>query len=351
MSPALIKKLQEVMGKKTKASKDMASGGLLLFIYQKRVPLIVITAAALIVSVIVSLLITPRYRSTVTLYPASFTTMSRSLLGPSAVRGDLMDFGEESDAERLLQILQSEAIRDRIIYRYNLMEHYGIKQSSRFPKTELIRKFRNNVRSRKTQFMAVEIEVLDTDPVKAAAMANDIAIYADSVLNSMLTERSILAVEVLEEEYGRRLEAKEILEDSLKIIRDLGVIQYESQAEVLNEAYANAILSHDDESIKLFEGKLRLLSTYGGTYLSLRNDINYLSGRIHTLKSAYDEALINLERQMTYTFIVDKATESEKKAYPMRSLIVIVSTVAAFIFALFFLLLANALRRQLTVSA
>ncbi len=323
----------------------------MLFIYQKRVPLIAITVAALIVSVIVSLLITPRYRSTVTLYPATFTNMSRSLMGPATVRGDIMNFGEESDAERLLQVMQSETIRDRIVEKYNLMEHYEIKESSRFPHTALNRKYKNNVRSRKTQYMAVEVEVLDTDPVKAAAMANDIAAYADSVLNTMLTERTILAVEVLEEEYSRQMEVRSKLQDSLRRIRELGVIDYESQAEVLNEAYANAILSRDTESIKLFEDKLRVLSTYGGTYLSLRYDVEYLGVRLNTLKSAYDEALINLERQMTYTFIVDRATEAEKKTYPVRSLIVIVSTVAAFLFALFFMLLADALRRQLLVRA
>ena len=335
------------MGKKSKASKNLASGGLLLFIYQKRVPLITITVAALIVSIIVSLLITPRYRSSVILYPATFTNMSRSLMGPATVGGDIMNFGEESDAERLLQVLQSETIRNRIVDKYNLMEHYGIKEDSRFPHTELNRKYKNNVRSRKTQYMAIEIEVLDTDPVQAAAMANDIAANADSVLNTMLTERTILAVEVLEEEYRRQLEVKGMLQDSLRRIREMGVIDYESQAEVLNEAYANAILSRDPESIKLFEDKLRVLSTYGGTYLSLRDDAEYQGVRLNTLKSAYDEALINLERQMTYTFIVDEASEAEKKAYPVRSLIVIVSTVAAFLFALFFMLLADALRRQL----
>ncbi len=329
------------MGKKSKASKNLASGGLLLFIYQKRVPLIV--------SIIVSLLITPRFRSTVILYPATFTNMSRSLMGPATVRGDIMNFGEESDAERLLQVLQSETIRNRIVDKYHLMEHYGIKEDSRFPHTALNRKYKNNVRSRKTQYMAIEIEVLDTDPVQAAAMANDIATYADSVLNTMLTERTILAVEVLEEEYRRQLEVKGMLQDSLRRIRELGVIDYESQAEVLNEAYANAILSRDTESIKLFEDKLRVLSTYGGTYLSLRYDLEYQGIRLNTLKSAYDEALINLERQMTYTFIVDEASEAEKKTYPVRSLIVIVSTLAAFLFALFFMLLADAIRRQLLV--
>ena len=339
------------MGKKSKASKNLASGGLLLFIYPKRVPLSTITVAALIVSVIVSLLITPRYRSTVTLYPATFTNMSRSLMGPATVRGDIMNFGEEADGERLLQVLQSETIRDRIVDKYNLMEHYEIKEDSRFPHTALSRKYKNNVRSRKTQYMAIEIEVLDNDPAQAAAMANDIAGYADSVLNIMLTERTALAVDVLEEEYRKQLEVKGMLQDSLRRIRELGVIDYESQAEVLNEAYANAILSRDTESIKLFEDKLRVLSTYGGTYLSLRYDAEYQGVRLNTLKSAYDEALINLERQMTYTFIVDKAREAEKKAYPVRSLIVIVSTVAAFLFALFFMLLADALRRQLLVRA
>ncbi len=334
------------MGKKSKAGKNLASPGLLLFIYRRRVSLVIVTVTALIISVIVSLLITPRYRSGVILYPATFTSMSRSLMGPAAVRGDIMNFGLESDSERILQVLQSETIRNKMIEKYDLMEHYGIDREGRFPYTALNRKYNNNVRSRKTQYMAIEIEVLDTDPAIAASMANDMAAYVDSVVNRMLMERASLSLGIVEEEYSRLKQEVELLQDSMRIIGEMGVIDYETQAEVLNNAYANAILNRDTASIQFFGERLKTLTDYGAIYVSLRDNLTLRNERLNDLKTVYDETRINANRAIPYKFIVDEASEAEKKSYPVRSLIVAASTMSAFIFTLFLLLLADAFRRQ-----
>ena len=338
------------MGKKSKAGKDLESGGLLLFIYNNRVPLVSITLLAAVVAVIVSLLITPRFRSTVILYPAPASGMAVALTGPAMLRQELTGFGVETDAERLLQVLQSDVIRDRMVEKYDLLEHYGIKADSRYPYTVLEKKFRNNVRSRKTEYMAVEIEVLDTDPVVAASMANDIAGYIDSVMNRMLKERAERTLAIVGEEYRRLKLEIETMQDSLDRIRRLGVIDYESQSEVLSNAYASAVLSGDTASMNFFRDRIRTLSAYGGAYVSLRDNLLYQVESLNELKIVYDQALVNAREQVPYKFIVDEARAAEKKSYPVRSMIVIVSTISAFIFALFVLVLIEAFRKQVFKS-
>lgn len=337
------------MGKKSKASHNLESSGLLLFIYYRRMPLLIITIAALVISVVVSVLITPRYKSSVILYPGTLASISRSLLAPAEVRGDIMRFGQESEAERLLQVLHSNTIRTYIIDKYDLINHYGIKEGSRFPYTELNNQFNNNVRFRKTRYMAIEIEVLDKDPSIAAAIANDIASHVDSVMNKILRERTYNAYKIIEEEYFRVEQEVKMIQDSLRKIRQIGVIDYESQAEVLNDAYAKAIMNRDTISINLFSDKLRTLSIYGGTYLNLRETLLHLTERLDEIKSACNEARIDAENTISYTFIVENAVEAEKKAYPVRSLIVAVSTISAFLLALFILLLSDAVRRKVKV--
>lgn len=335
------------MGKKPKAGRNISSGGLLHFIWQHRVSLVAVTAAALVISVIVSLLITPRYRSEVILYPASFTSLSRTLTGPVATRGDIMSFGLESDAERLLQVLHSETIRERIIDKYNLMEHYGISESSRYPRTALNRKYNNNVRAGKTQYMAVSIEVLDTDPVIAAAIANDIAAFADSVMNAILRDRAQLALHTARSEYQRVGREVRALQDSLRQIAGLGVIHYETQSEVLTQAYAEAVLNRDTAGIEYFRSRLNNLTEHGSTWLSLNETLDKRTTRLNELKGAYDDALINAEAVIPYKFIIDEASVAEKKSYPVRSLIVAVSVIAAFLFTLFALVLSDAIKREL----
>jgi uncharacterized protein involved in exopolysaccharide biosynthesis len=337
------------MEKKIKTSPDNSMDGLLLFIYRNMGILVSVTLAAIVVSVVVSLLITPRYRSTVVLYPSTSVTISSTIRGSVGSQRDIMSFGEEADAERLMQVLQSESIRSRIIERYNLMEHYGIDPDNRFPNTALHNKFRKNVRFRKTPFRAVEIEVLDTDPVIAAAIANDIAHQLDSVMNNMLRHRALQSLAIAEAEYFRMRQDYTSLQDSLSRIMAMGVLDYESQSGVFNEAFAMAVRDKDNESLTIFTDKLNTLALYGGSYLSLLHDIEIMSVKIGRMRESYDEARVNTEQFIPYKFIVDEAREAEKKAYPVRSLIVAVSTLSAFALALFSLLLIDAFRRRVLV--
>lgn len=335
------------MGKKTKFRKDMKSPELLRFMFLRRVPLITITLTALVVSLVVSFLITPRYKSRVVLYPGTLSSVSRSLIAPAEVRGDIMRFGQESDGERLLQVLNSNAIRAYIIDKYNLMDHYGINTDSRFPHTELNNKFNNNFRFRKTEYMAIEIEVLDHDPLVAADMANDIAGHVDSVMNNILRDRAYSSFKIVEEEYRRLGGEVDLLRDSLRKIREKGIVDYESQAGVLNEAYASAVLNRDTSSINFFGERLQVLSSYGGDYVSLRENLLYQTEKLSEIRSIYHESRIDAERSIPYTFVVENAVEAEKKAYPARSLIVAVSAIAAFLLALFTLMLADAIKRSI----
>jgi capsular polysaccharide biosynthesis protein len=337
------------MEKKDKTTPDNSVDGLLLFIYSHIGILVSVTLAALVISVIASLLITPRYRSTVVLYPSTATTISSTVRGAAGTQRDMMSFGEETDAERIMQVLQSESIRSRIIENYNLMEHYGIDPGSRYPQTALHGQFRKNVRFHKTPFRAVEIEVLDTDPAIAAAIANDIAHHLDSVMNTMLRHRALQAFNIAEGEYLRMRNEYSGLQDSLSKIMALGVIDYESQSGAFNEAFALAVLGKDTESQTIFTDKLNLLALHGGSFLSLLREIDVMALKLGRMRESYDEARVNTEQFIPYKFVVDEAREAEKKAYPVRSAIVAVSTLSAFVLALFSLLLFDAFRRRVLV--
>jgi len=50
-----------------------------------------------------------------------------------------------------------------------------------------------------------------------------------------------------------------------------------------------------------------------------------------TIKTKYEEAKVDAEESLPQTFIVDNAFLAEKKSYPVRWIIVFVSTFSAFI--------------------
>ena len=336
------------MKKSTEPDLNFNTTNLLLFMYSKRKPLIVVSIFALIVSVLVSLLITPRFRSTVILFPASSTSVSKALISTSGSYGEkgVLQFGEEEETEKLLQILYSDVIRDFLISKYDLFEHYDIDPGSKYRYTQLFNIMKNNISFRKTEYMSIEIEVLDTDPEIAAGMGNDIAATLDSTINRMRKRRAVEAYQIVKKEYfALQTEIKE-LEDSLRKIGEQGVYDYESQSAGLNEAYLKAVSEGNTFLTNKLEEQIKKLGKYGGTYLFLKEFLENESARLSDLKEKFVQAKVDSEQNLPHTFIVNEAKVAEKKAYPRRTLIVITSTMSAFLLTLLLLIAAESVLRE-----
>ena len=115
------------MSEKTESSFDFSSGNLLVFIYRYRKILIAVSLAAAIISSVVSLLIEEKYKSTVIMFPTTTNSISKALIADNfGGKDDVLELGEEEQAEQLLQILNSDEIRNRIVEKYDLMQHYEI---------------------------------------------------------------------------------------------------------------------------------------------------------------------------------------------------------------------------------
>lgn len=323
------------MSKKKKDQFNFNSEGFITYLWNKRVPLVAITLTAAIVSAIVSLTITPRFKSSVVMFPANSTAISKGLLSSSSLYSeDVLSFGEEAESEQLMQVLNSELIKANIIRKFDLYKHYEIDTASRFAKTKLQGIFESNIKFRRTEYMSVVIEVLDKDPKMAADIANEIADQIDTVMNLMQKERAQKALAIVEKEYLDLSKDLRRMEDSLSFIMKTGVMDYESQAQVFNDAYAKALADGKLAGARTLEKKLAILARYGSTYVSLRDLLKAETERLSLVRQKYMEARVDASQQLPYKYVVDKAYESERKAYPRRSLIVLVSAVSAFFLAL-----------------
>ncbi len=325
------------------------STNLLLYMWNRKKPLIVVSFIAFVVSVIVSLTITPKFRSTVIFFPSSSTSISKALIstsggGPSR---DILQFGEEEETERLLQILYSDEIRERLVEKYNLFEHYEIDPDSRYKYTILYGKMKENISFRKTEYMSIRIDVLDTDRKVAADMANEIASLLDSTMNRMQKKRAHEAYKIVEQEYHSLKNEISALEDSLKTLGKLGVFNVEAQSQGLVELYLDAVSRGNRNQAERLEKQINVLAEHGGTYLFLTEFLENESARLSLLKEKYVEAKVDAEQNLSHTFIVNKGQEAEKKAYPKRSIIVIISTFSAFLFTLIVLISIDSVRKTL----
>lgn len=326
------------------------SSNLVVYIYKWRKPLIIVTLVAAVLAGIFSgpNFIKPKYKSTVTVFPTTTNSLSKALLPQQfSTRGqDIMEFGEEEQAEQLLQILNSDEIRDKIITKYNLVKHYHIDTNSAFVRTELYKNYSSNIEFRRTEFMSVEINVLDTDPDTAAMIANDISSLLDEVKNRIQKDRAQKGLNIIEREFLALKNEVKSYEDSLTQLRYKGVHDYETQSAVFNEQLATAIIENgaNSSAVKAIEEKLDTLAKYGGTYVSLRDELQFLKEELIKLKTKYDQAKVDVQETMPASFKVNSAYPAEKKSYPTRWLIVALSAIGAFTITLITILIMDTIR-------
>jgi len=270
---------------------------LIRFIFRYKWTIAAITLVAAVVSIIVSLQITPKFASTVILYPKSQTAVSQAITTSELIDPEdhLLNFGDEEATEQLLQALHSEYITNTIIKRFDLMNHYDIDKSGSFPITELYKEYSNNIKYRRTEYQAIEIKVLDKEPNMAAQIANTISALLDSTLNAMQQEVALELYLAVKESF----------------------VQQKSEVEALQDSLYN--LPRHDQMQQTVLGNM------------LQNE----GKRLSELRGKLAEARLNATTAIPRKFTVSKAYPAEKKSYPVRWIIVAMSTLAAFVFAVF----------------
>jgi len=320
------------------------SNDIIFKVYSYRKPIIIITSIAIIISTIVSFLITPKFRASTVLFPAPAVSISKSLISVTAQSNENGIFGEDEEVEQVLQVLNSEELQQKIVKKYDLVNHYELDPSDPHLKSELNKKWEKYVSFGRTQFMAIEISVLDKSPEIATNMANDISASIDSVMNRMEKERAVKAYEIAKIQYKQREDQVNTLSDSLRKIMEMGVYDIKAQSASLNRGLTQAIIKGNQKAINQIQDRLDLLSKYGSKYFTLINIIESQSIQLSLLNSKCNEAKVDAEQSLTHIYVVDKAYRPDKKAFPQRSLIILITALSTFLLSILIVIIIDALK-------
>lgn len=330
--------------------------------YQKHI--LIITLIGFITGVIISFLIKPKYEAFTIFFTPATNSISKSILSDNNLEG-LMKFGDEEQIDQVLEMLLSDGLKDKVITKFNLIEHYGMRPDEKYAKTKARKKFTSNTDFKRTDFLAVRVSVTDENPVLAAEMANYISLALDSMRNNILQSRAKQAFNIISSQYQKKQSQVDSILYKLSEIREQGVFDYKSQSEVLSEAYIKAQTQYQAElaRVKVYEANKSLLpdttvikakgrlEAAKATYNSLRptvENFGKLSGKYLEYETLYDkekEALANLQlrfenaevdfkKSIAQNFLIEKAQVPEKNAYPNKLLITFLSTLSAFIIAM-----------------
>ena len=306
----------------------MESTHLLVFIYRNLKTLIAVGFLAAVAASGVSLMLDEYYESTVVMFATSQHSLGEQFFEETK-KNDLLAYGETEDAERLLQILNSHRIRDRIIEKYDLYTHYNIDPSEPGAKTDMALTYGSNVSANLTRFGSIRVQVLDTDPELARDMANDMAFLVDSVANSMRNERANEAYKLALGALAQTSEQIAQAEDSLATLHAMGIYDFETQVEGLTAQYGMAVASGRTSAANILKKDLERLGTLANGYNNLSAYLEAAYEQQSLLKKRVELMRVDAETQLSSSFIVDYASAADKKAKPVRWLIVVMTSVVA----------------------
>lgn len=286
-------------------------------VWKWKLQLIVVVVAAVILSAFFSspIFIKPLYKSNCVLYPSNISPYS-----------------DESETEQSVQIFQSRDIRDSLVKRFNLARHWGIDSAYKHFESTLAWEYSQRIKVGKTPFEAVEIEVMDEDPI----MARDLIVAMLDIYNRKIREMHRQKFGEVVENYNFIMGVRKHYMDSLTgAVNELGtkygLLEYQSQTREVMRAYlgnGGSMRSADAKNLK------KNMEEKGGNMLTLAEMLRAEAGTFSQMKLDADRALLDYNRHYTYVNLLSKPFVSDKKAYPIRWLIVTLSTATAFFMAL-----------------
>jgi len=296
---------------------------LLEILWKWKKHLIIVGVLAIVFSSIFSssLFIKPKFKSTARIYP-SF---------------NIYTYSDESESEQLLEITNSQDIKLKVIDAFNLADVYKISKQDPLYQTYILGEFNDNFSFKKTEYETVEISVLDTDPRRACSMCDSIISFVNeriNVLHRVKFEEVVRSSGIGLKKINHEIDS---LEEKLNFLRGTyKILDYESQSEQLTKGMVKVLADgkKNTAGAKELEQWMKNLLEKGGEYnLLAKEQKNCISER-DSIKTAYDRSLSNVKTNLVYGHRVQSPIPADKKSYPIRWLIVLVSTFASLFMAM-----------------
>lgn len=274
---------------------ELDTRDLFKLIYSNRVTLFVIVLCSAVAAVIFTsgAFIAPLYKSSIVLYPTTSFSISNELMNNNKMQNiDHLEIGDEEQTDKMTQILKSDDIKTKIIEKYDLLNHYALANCEQ-KYSEMNSLFQKRFKISKTEFNAVRIDVIDTDPRLAAAMANDMAVIFDETVSKMQSEMAKASFDIIQRHYDEIVAKLNELEDSLQMINRNG-----ESTENMN--------------------KTRRLER------EIECQFSYLT----TLKPKYEKMRIDAMSTIPHKFVISSATVSDRPCHPQRLIITLLSVIS-----------------------
>jgi capsular polysaccharide biosynthesis protein len=296
--------------------------------------------------------IRPQYKATTIIYAPRTNSVSKILTNDNNIneRLDVKAYAVEEETEQMMQLLHSRIIKDTLINRYDLANYYGITTEAKGWKAKTYKSLEGFMDITRTRYGAISITVTDWNPEQAALMANDIAAELDSLKNRTERERALAACSVLEKMITDAEAQRQLVVDSMKKLAKQGVMLYEYQVERVMQQHAIALAQGNMPAVQRLQKEIDKLNEWGPVSFALQKEQMQHSEQIAILKAKLLNAQADYSQVMPVKFVIEKAVAPDKKSYPKKLVIAILSSIGTFIIMLMALLLYDKIIREIRVE-
>ena len=268
-----------------------------------------------------SIFIKPKYKSTARIYPSN----------------NIYVFSEESQSEQLLEFITSLDIKLRTIDAFKLDEVYKIKRQNHQYLSSILSEFNDNVKFKKTEFETIEIQVLDTDPIRASNMCDSIISFLNEKVRLMHRIKHEEVATIAKNDYAFISHKVDSLEEKLNFLRkEYHILDYRLQAEEITKGMVRVLAQQGMNSSggKELALWLKNLSEKGGEFEILDKEQRKMISQKDSTMKVYDQSVSSANKRIIYGQIVQSPIPADKKSSPVRSIIVFISTLSALFVAL-----------------
>jgi capsule polysaccharide export protein KpsE/RkpR len=294
---------------------------ILQLLWKRKIHLLIIVLLSFLLAVIFSssLFITPKFKSFAILYPDIDKVYSA-----------------ENESEQMLQWLESRDIADSIIARFNLMGHYKINPNDPQKISKTYREFQRHVFVSTTKFESVKIEIMDKNPQMACDMVNAMVDFYNKKVNATHRKKYSEALAIEEQ---RLTEKKMQLDSLMAIIVDMrlkyGLIDYGIQSNEVMRGYLGTFDGSGSAQVNRKEiNKLKGdIESKGDSLLLLTNLLTSVTHAYNNYLISFEDAQRNVNKELTFASVVTNPVVADRKSYPIRWIIVLISGLGGFLVA------------------
>ncbi|MCX7728597.1 MAG: hypothetical protein N2203_03915 [Bacteroidia bacterium] len=303
----------------------IASNLFITIIKQRLKVFVVLGIIAITIGLTISYLLPVEYQSETIILPARHFSVSKMLIEPNVGnQEDYLEIGDDDDLEKLLQIIYSDNLKFFLADQLNLWKRWNI-ENKEYKIYYLKSKWDHYINIYRNNYGSIRIKAFDKNPDTAALIANTIVNLIDTIQKNMAQNRIQTALDIVKTEYENTLKNINEMEDSLNTLRQLGIFDYKEQVKAYSKEYAKAILKNDTEKKEKLEKLFSNLQKYGGAYNTWSENLRKYRAKFAVIKYKYDQMLIDSKKILPLKYIVQKAYPDNKKARPIRWLIVLLS--------------------------